>query len=38
VSQGDFDGVIEAYRYALEAFLKFDDRSGDGGQKASSAV
>jgi hypothetical protein len=22
VSQGDFDGVIEAYRHALDAFLK----------------
>jgi hypothetical protein len=38
VSQGDFDGVIEAYRHALDAFLKLMIEVATGGQKASSAV
>jgi hypothetical protein len=38
VPQGDFDGVIEAYRHALDAFLKLMIKWRLARQTASSAV
>jgi hypothetical protein len=36
--QGDFDGVIEAYRHALDGVRESMIEVATGGQKASSAV